>query len=248
MRTAFLTDIGMKRESNQDYVNVFKNKAGIIFAIVADGMGGHQGGDVASDMAVSHIGHDFESNNFQDLNEIEKWLLSELHKENQQIIDTSNQFSDLSGMGTTMVSVTLVDKQILVANVGDSRCYLYRDNEIKQLSFDHSLVNELVESGEISEEEARFHPQKNVITQTLGVNKSINPATKILDVRVGDLLLLCSDGLTNMLSNQEISNILSQKIDIQEMCKKLVEKANSAGGMDNITVLILDINESKEAN
>lgn len=246
MKTAFLTDIGKKRESNQDYVNVFKNKANVLFGIVADGMGGHLGGDVASDMAVSHIGHDFEKSDFDDLAKIEKWLLSELKNENQRIIEASNQFSDLTGMGTTMVGVAILKEEVLVANVGDSRCYLYQNDELRQLSFDHSLVNELVESGEISEEEARVHPQKNIITQTLGVNKNIKPESNIFHIKDSDLLLLCTDGLTNMVSNEDIAAVLGQDIDLKDKCKKLIDMANEVGGLDNVTVLIIEVGNKED--
>lgn len=246
MKTAFLTDIGKKRENNQDYVNVFKNKSDVVFGIVADGMGGHLGGDVASDMAVSHLGHDFEKSDFNDLTKIEDWLLGELKSENQRIIETSNQFSDLTGMGTTIVGVALLNKQILVSNVGDSRCYVYQKGNLKQLSFDHSLVNELVESGEISEEEARVHPQKNIITQTLGVNNKVKPESNIFDINSGDLLLLCTDGLTNMISNEDIANVLAEDSNIDVKCEKLVHMANEAGGLDNITVLIIEVEDSEE--
>ncbi|MDO1605546.1 Stp1/IreP family PP2C-type Ser/Thr phosphatase [Lactobacillus sp. YT155] len=246
MKTAFLSDIGRKRTSNQDYVNTFTNQRDITLAIVADGMGGHKGGDVASDMAVSHIGHDFEKTDLGDLSTIKEWITSELEKENSRIIEASQQFSDLNGMGTTMVSAIIIDNQVLVSNVGDSRCYLLRDGELKQLSFDHSLVNELVRSGELTKEEARNHPQKNIITQTLGVNSNVKSESNIFDLAEDDVLLLCSDGLTNMVSEDMIKEILLENVTLKEQCKKLIQKANNAGGLDNITALIIKNNVSED--
>lgn len=246
MKTAYLTDIGKKRQSNQDYVNVFTNTQGAILGIVADGMGGHRGGDVASDMAVSHIGHDFEKTELVNLDTLQAWITTELERENGRIIEVSNQFADLNGMGTTMVGVVIFEKKMLVANVGDSRCYLLRDGELTQLSFDHSLVNELVKSGEISEAEAKNHPQKNIITQTLGVNNKVSPTLKIFNIQKNDLLLLCSDGLTNMVSESKIKEILSKDILLEDMCKELIEQANIGGGLDNITALVMENVSGKE--
>ncbi|GKQ42565.1 protein phosphatase [Companilactobacillus sp. RD055328] len=246
MKTAYLTDIGKKRQSNQDYVNVFKNTQGAILGLVADGMGGHRGGDVASDMAVSHIGHDFEKTELSSLDTLNNWIMAELEKENNRIIEAANQFSDLNGMGTTMVGVIIYDEKMLVANVGDSRCYLLRDDKLTQLSFDHSLVNELVESGEISKDEARNHPQKNIITQTLGVNNKVKPAAKIFNIQPDDMLLLCSDGLTNMVSEKQIKKTLTKDILLEDMCKELIDYANEGGGLDNITALIMQNVSGKE--
>lgn len=154
MEYALLTDVGKLRENNQDYVNVFKNKKNIVFGIVADGMGGHRGGDVASDMAVSHLGHNFEESEVDDIAELREWIIRELSKENDRIVSVSNQFDDLNGMGTTMVGVFFIGEKMMVVNVGDSRCYIYTDDNLKQLSVDHSLVHELLETGQISPEEA----------------------------------------------------------------------------------------------
>ncbi|MGR3741656.1 Stp1/IreP family PP2C-type Ser/Thr phosphatase [Companilactobacillus sp. DQM5] len=246
MKTAFLSDIGRKRQSNQDYVNVFTNIRGAVLGIVADGMGGHKGGDVASDMAVSHIGHDFEQTDLKDLSALKDWIVKELQKENNRIIDASKQFSDLNGMGTTMVGVIIYEDKMLVSNVGDSRLYLLRNQTLKQLSFDHSLVNELVESGELTKSEARNHPQKNIITQTLGVNENVKPESNIFNFLSDDILLLCSDGLTNMVTEDAIKEILTSNISLKEMCKKLIQKANNAGGLDNITALIIKNDIRKE--
>ncbi|WP_125565100.1 Stp1/IreP family PP2C-type Ser/Thr phosphatase [Companilactobacillus insicii] len=238
MDYALLTDVGKLRENNQDYVNVFKNKRGIVFGIVADGMGGHRGGDVASDMAVSHLGHNFEESEITDLEDLREWVLKEISKENDRIVSVSNQFDDLNGMGTTMVGVFFVGEKMMVVNVGDSRCYVYHDDELKQLSVDHSLVHELLETGQISPEEAENHPQKNIITQTLGVSQTVQPRVKNFDIINDSIILLCTDGLTNMVPEDEIKSVLTQKIGLEAKCHILIDKANQAGGRDNITALL----------
>ncbi|AKP66710.1 Stp1/IreP family PP2C-type Ser/Thr phosphatase [Companilactobacillus ginsenosidimutans] len=238
MDYALLTDVGKLRENNQDYVNVFKNQNGVIFGIVADGMGGHRGGDVASDMAVSHLGHTFEETRIADADDLREWVLKEISKENDRIISVSNQFDDLNGMGTTMVGVFFTKDQMIVVNVGDSRCYIYRGGKLEQLSVDHSLVHELVETGQISPEEAENHPQKNIITQTLGVSQTVQPRIKNFDLFEDAIVLLCSDGLTNMVSEASIADVLSRDISLDAKCHILIDKANEAGGRDNITALL----------
>ncbi|WP_125768711.1 Stp1/IreP family PP2C-type Ser/Thr phosphatase [Companilactobacillus furfuricola] len=238
MDYALLTDVGKLRENNQDYVNVFKNQKDIIFGIVADGMGGHRGGDVASDMAVSHLGHTFEETNISDVDDLREWIIKEISKENDRIISVSNQFDDLNGMGTTMVGVFFTSDKMMVVNVGDSRCYIFHQGKLEQLSVDHSLVHELVETGQISPEEAENHPQKNIITQTLGVSQTVQPRIKNFDLIDNAIILLCSDGLTNMVSDAEIADVLSRDISLDEKCHILIDKANEGGGRDNITALL----------
>lgn len=242
MDFAYRSDIGQQREENEDYVGVFKNTAGISFAIVADGIGGHQGGDVASEMAVSHIGFRFENTNFDQPADAVKWLATEVQDENQHIIEKAKEFSDLKGMGTTMVAAVLFNDEFLMANIGDSRGYLFRDGELHQLTEDHSLVNELVKRGEISAEQARRHPQKNIITRTLGISPDADIDTNLFEMQPGDQLLLCSDGLTNMVPDDQLAAVL--KADDQsatDKCEQLIKMANTAGGLDNITALIVAI-------
>ena len=243
MDYALLTDVGKLRENNQDYVNVFKNQKEIIFCIVADGMGGHRGGDVASDMAVSHLGHTFEETDIDNIDDLREWIIKEISKENDRIISVSNQFDDLNGMGTTMVGVFFTPDKMIVVNVGDSRCYIYTAGKLDQLSVDHSLVHELVETGQISPEEAENHPQKNIITQTLGVSQTVQPRIKNFDLVNDSIVLLCSDGLTNMVSEAEIAEVLSRDISLDAKCHILIDKANQAGGRDNITALLFALED-----
>ncbi|KRM62628.1 serine threonine specific protein phosphatase [Paucilactobacillus vaccinostercus DSM 20634] len=240
MKIAFKTDIGRAREENQDYVGVFKNIDRLTFAIVADGIGGHQGGDVASSMAVSHIGRHFEETSFETPLAAVKWLSSEVRDENAQIIAKAQQFKNLQGMGTTLVAAILFEDQMIVANIGDSRGYLNRDGNLSQLTEDHSLVNELVKRGEITEEQARTHPQKNIITRTLGISSDADIDVNLYEIHKNDRLLLCTDGLSNMVENQRLLEVLESSLTTDQKCEQLIHDANQAGGPDNITVLIAE--------
>lgn len=239
MKVAFQTDVGQQRQNNQDYVGFYTNKNGAQFAIVADGMGGHLGGDVASEMAVSHIGYEFERTDDTDIESMVKWLIFELQKENKHILAKANQYDDLFGMGTTLVAVLISGANYLVANIGDSRVYRFRNNELRQLTEDHSLVNELVKQGELTEEAAKHHPQKNIITRTLGVSQDVDADVTIYEFEPDDYLLLCTDGLTNMVDDEQIKTTLMAPTSLEEKCAALIQQANDAGGLDNITALIL---------
>ncbi|UQS83459.1 Stp1/IreP family PP2C-type Ser/Thr phosphatase [Bombilactobacillus thymidiniphilus] len=246
MQIAFSTDVGRRRQSNQDYVQVYRNQAGVIFAAVADGMGGHRGGDVASDMVINHFGTVFEQTDLVDVHQIARWANDFLTTENERIIQTAQEKTELSGMGTTIVGVFIVDQQMLVFNVGDSRCYLLTATHLQQLSFDHSLVNELLVAGEITPQEAKDFPNKNVITQSLGVSSGVQPTFGFFDVPKNAQILLCSDGLTNMINDQQIKTILQKSITVKQKCSALVNAANQAGGLDNITALVIAINDDDE--
>lgn len=238
MDIAYQTDIGQEREDNQDYVGVFSNQDHLTFTIVADGIGGHQGGDVASSMAVSHIGYHFEQTAFNQPMDVVNWLSKQVKNENDQIIKKANQFKNLQGMGTTVVAATFFDDQMIVANIGDSRAYLQRDGQFVQLTEDHSLVNELVKKGEITEQEAKNHPQKNIITRTLGISPDADIDAKLYQLQPNDQILLCTDGLSNVVSDDQIKAVLSQSISTKEKCQTLIQMANDAGAPDNVTVLI----------
>ncbi|WP_155286695.1 Stp1/IreP family PP2C-type Ser/Thr phosphatase [Lacticaseibacillus zhaodongensis] len=242
MEYAYRTDIGKRRASNQDYVGLFKNDSGANLAIVADGMGGHQGGDVASEMAVSHIGYAFADLNAADIDGAAKWLIAELSRENDLILERGQQFADLTGMGTTIVAVLVYGNKFVVANIGDSRAYLYRRKHLLQITEDHSLVNELVKSGELTPEEAENFPRKNVITRSLGVAPDVDADVNTYDLLVGDTLLLCSDGLTKTVSDEHLAQILADSATLQEKADEMIKQANAAGGPDNISALLVHAN------
>lgn len=240
IETAFASSIGRIRKSNQDFVKVFKNKSDTTLAIVCDGMGGHQGGDVASTMAVSHLGHNFESTDFIDTNSAHKWIEVQLKSENETILKTADRFPDLNGMGTTIVLAFAFKDTALIAHLGDSRAYIYADGHFTQLTEDHSLVNELVKMGQITKEQAKHHPQKNIITQALGVSSTIDPEFRNVALNENDIILLCTDGLTNSLSDPQIQQILATKeLSLKDRCNKLINEANRLGGGDNITVCLV---------
>lgn len=240
MQIAYKTAIGKRRADNEDSVGVFANQSGVQLAMIADGIGGNQGGDVASEMAVEHIGHSFETTHTQTIDQTKNWLQAQITSENQDIRDRSAQFDDLKGMGTTVVLAVISHETVLVGNIGDSRAYLLRDNVFSQVTEDHSLVNELVKRGELSKQAARVHPQKNVITRSLGIEKSVQIDLHYLELATGDTLMLCSDGLSDMLADDKIQAVLESTATPQEKCNQLVNMANDAGGLDNISVIIVD--------
>ena len=174
-------------------------------------------------------------------------MLKQITLENERIVGKSTQFSDLDGMGTTLVAAVLFEEELVIANIGDSRGYLYSNKKLVQLTEDHSLVNELLKSGEITSEAAANHPRKNVLTRSLGVSSEIDIDITIFSILKDDILLLCSDGLTNMVEDSAISEILSQDISIEEKVNALVSLANEKGGADNITVLLADFAAREES-
>lgn len=246
MEIGFRTDVGRKRKSNQDAVGVFQNQKKIKLAIVADGMGGHQAGDVASHLTISDLGKAWEESQLTEQEEVIQWLLKSIQNENERIYNKGQTDPNQAGMGTTIVAVVLLDEKVLLAHVGDSRFYLVRKGKIKQITEDHSLVNELVKSGEITKEMADHHPRKNVLVRSIGIPGTVEVDLTDLEVIVGDKLLLCSDGLSNMVSDQEILKIIDHKNSIDQSLDQLISAANEAGGTDNITVLLIDYNETSE--
>ena len=246
MQIGFRSDVGRKRKSNQDAVGVFQNREKVKLAIVADGMGGHQAGDVASHLTVLDLGKTWEKSNLTDQEEVIQWLLKNIQVENERIFEKGQKDPSQAGMGTTIVAVVILDQTVLLAHVGDSRFYLIRNGKIKQITEDHSLVNELVKSGEITPEQAIHHPRKNVLIRSIGIPGTVEVDLTDLEIIVGDKLVLCSDGLTNMLSDDVIMQLIDDAANLDEALDKLIAAANAAGGTDNITVLIVDYDEKEE--
>lgn len=240
MQIAYRTAIGKRRKDNEDSVGIFTNQQGVKLAIIADGIGGNQGGDVASEMAVTHIGHSFKLSNAKTIDETKDWLQKQIASENQDIRNRSEQFIDLKGMGTTVVLAVIFNQTVLIGNIGDSRGYLLRDHVFSQVTEDHSLVNELIKRGELSRQAARVHPKKNVITRSLGIEKAVQIDTHYLELTDNDMLLLCSDGLTDMVNDDQIQAVLENEAALQDKCDQLVKLANDAGGLDNISVVLID--------
>ena len=246
MEISILTDVGQRRTNNQDYANQYKNKAGKSMVFLADGMGGHRAGNIASEMAVTDLGAAWVATEISTINEVREWFAEYLEKENQQI-HRIGQDEEHKGMGTTLEAVAIIDDQVLFAHVGDSRIGLVRNGEYHQLTSDHSLVNALLKAGQITEEEAAHHPQRNIITQSIGQKDELQPDFGMVTVEAGDFIVINSDGLTNMISGDEIRDIVVSDLSIEEKAKTLIRFANNAGGLDNITVVLIHFAEEDMA-
>lgn len=245
VKAVFKTDRGKVRAHNEDRVGVFKNHSGNYIAIVADGMGGHNAGDVASEMTLTKLQEAWEqTEEFSTPELAEAWLTEQITKINTLIFEHAQENKACEGMGTTIVAAICTTTFTTIAHIGDSRCYMLNDLGFNQLTEDHSLVNELVRSGEISQEEAERHPRKNMLLRALGTDASIQIDLKTITFEYNDLLLLCSDGLSNKVSKEEIATILSQAKELEEKAAALIQLANDNGGEDNITLIIVN-NEEK---
>lgn len=244
MKISLVTDIGQKRSNNQDFINKFDNKQGITLVILADGMGGHRAGNIASEMTVTDLGREWVNTDYTELSQIRDWFLVSLENENKKVYELG-QTDEFKGMGTTVEALAIVDNNVIYAHVGDSRIGLLRHGEYQLLTSDHSLVNELVKAGQLTEEEAANHPQKNIITQSIGQANPVEPDLGVQILEENDYLIINSDGLTNMITNDEIVEILNQDKNLDEKNKELVSLANDRGGLDNITIALIHV-ESEE--
>lgn len=240
METAFKTDCGKIREHNEDSGGLFYSKTGQLLALVADGMGGHRAGDVASALALDFIkGHWEKTAEAISHAEAEHWLQETIKQANKHLLSYAGEHPECRGMGTTIVATLCMSEFAAIAHVGDSRCYLLEESGLTQVTKDHSLVNELVRQGEISEEEAAVHPRKHVLLQALGTEETVESETKMIEWRSGNIVLLCSDGLTNNVSDEQLKDTLSSGLTLQEKADSLIEQANAAGGDDNITLVLV---------
>ena len=245
MEISLLTDVGQKRTNNQDYVNLFVNRAGRTMIILADGMGGHRAGNIASEMAVTDLGAAWVDTQIDTVNEVREWFAEHLEIENQKIYQLGRDEA-YKGMGTTLEALAIIDNQAIYAHIGDSRIGLIRGEEYHQLTNDHSLVNELLKAGQLTPEEAEAHPHKNIITQSIGQKDEIQPDLGIMSLEPGDYIVINSDGLTNMISGSEIYDIVTSDISLDDKAATLVRFANNAGGLDNITVALVAIEEESK--
>lgn len=244
MQIAFKTDQGQRRKNNQDVVGSFLSNSGLPLVLVADGMGGHLAGDVASRTLVESLAEKWQAESIETPELAEAWLSLNIQKENEAIYELGQEKEDYFGMGTTIVAAVLFENEVALAHVGDSRAYLLRSGVLKQVTQDHSLVNELLKQGEITVEMAEKHPRKNVLTRSIGVPGPIDVDTARFTVDSGDQLFLCSDGLSNMLSYNEILRVLSNKASVEERVTTFIRLANEAGGLDNISVLLVNFNQA----
>ena len=238
LRSYAITDIGRRRQLNQDFIYLSETPVGNLpnVFIVADGMGGHNAGDYASRYAVetivAEIGASFEKNPVRILGKA-------IECANTLIRERAQEVAAYSGMGTTVVAATCIGRYLEVANVGDSRLYVINDN-IEQITHDHSLVEEMVRAGGIDRRSARNHPDKNIITRAVGAEDHIDVDYFTVEMKAGDMVMLCSDGLTNMLEDEEIRKILTKEGSLKDRVEELVEAANQNGGKDNISVIVIE--------
>jgi protein phosphatase len=234
-RAAAVSHVGKIRSNNQD-----SGYAGRDLFVVADGMGGHAGGDVASAIAVNRIRE--ADREYETASEAEFALQSALIAANSLLAETVFEHPELTGMGTTVSALIRVGDQIALAHIGDSRIYLYRDGQLKQVSTDHTFVQRLVDSGRITEEEAMVHPRRSVLMRVLGdVDASPEIDTWILDTKPGDRWLICSDGLSGVIKSDDLTSALSSRDAPRQVAEKLIRQSLDAGAPDNVTVVILDV-------
>ncbi len=233
MKVYALSDVGRVRSVNQDAYYV--PAAGENFAVVADGMGGHRAGEVASEMAVKEFVRWLRCAPRPDEDAL-RYAVSEA---NRMIYYKAKSEPDKAGMGTTVTGLWFDEKKVYLAHVGDSRAYLLRGNRMLQVSRDHSVIAEMLERGEITQEEAKTHPQRHFITRAVGTNPYVQVDIDVFDTRPNDIWLLCSDGLSNYLDGNEMKSILAGRGDWQEKIGEMVLRALRRGGSDNITVLVV---------
>lgn len=241
MRFAAETDRGLKREINEDCHRIITESSQNPCAfIIADGMGGHNCGEVASRMTVDYIS-DFivhSGNLLLSCPDIEEEIKKLVGDANIAVFEASLIKPEANGMGTTLTMAVITGRKVTVAHVGDSRMYLARDEKLQQITEDHSYIEELIKNGTLTREQAENHPRKNVITRAIGSSKDLEVDVMNFEAKEGDIFLLCTDGLTNMICENEIYNIIKDN-EPEKACEQLIEAAKGKGGEDNITVIVI---------
>ena len=236
------TDVGRVRSHNEDAVHIFENEHILVMA-VADGMGGHACGDVASSMAIQYVEQQFNDTlHFDNKEDARSWLGHILEQVNAHILAYANE-ANTRKMGTTLVMTVITKTFIVVANIGDSRAYVLAFDRLRQVTKDHTFVRELVEKGQISERAAKVHPQKNVINKALGASDVLEFDLLTLEHYEIEAILLCTDGLTGLVEDQEILAVLKTNVESSRKVDRLIAKANARGGRDNISVALVEFKE-----
>ena len=240
MEAIALTDVGRRREVNQDFVYCNNNAIGLLpnLYIIADGMGGHRAGDFASRFSVTMFEQEIKEKKART---IIGSMECAVHQANEKLLREAGANSDYEGMGTTLVAATLTEERIYIANVGDSRLYLLnRKGNMRQITQDHSLVEEMILKGELDRKDAKYHPNKNMITRALGAAEQVLPDFFEVELAEEEYILMCTDGLTNMVEDIVIKEVLlTVELSLEEKAKKLIELANENGGKDNISVILI---------
>ena len=245
MKSFYLTDTGKVRDHNEDSVIIIKNNENSYLMAVADGMGGHSCGEVASSLVIKHLAHSFNENFYNlDKEDAINFINDTINEVNGMIFKYQESHPESRGMGTTLVMAILTDTYLLMANIGDSSGFIVKDGKMHKITYDHTLVNLLVSAGELTPEEAKNHPRKNVLMKALGANDPIEADIYDCDMDI-DGIFLCSDGVTNMLEVPNIEKVLSSDLEIEEKIVKLVHKCNNRGGLDNMSMAYLIIKDGE---
>ncbi len=240
MQTFYYTDPGKVRSHNEDSVTIINNENKEYLLAVADGMGGHKAGEIASSIAINHLTESFyKMASLKDKDSAIEWMRTVVQEINNKIFEYTDANPDSKGMGTTLVMAIKTDDYILFGNIGDSSGFVIKNSTLHKVTKDHTLVNLLVSTGELTEEEAKYHPRKNVLMRALGANNPIEVDIFDVDTSVKGIFL-CSDGLTNMLTAEQIEKALNDEDQsIEDTVLKLIKKSNSRGGTDNISIAYL---------
>lgn len=239
MTVVYRTDTGKIRTVNEDCGGFFWNDNSLL-AVVADGMGGHQAGDIASEMAVKFLEEEWKKVDKElTPSEAEKWLSDTIVAANQKLYEFSKSKSEYAGMGTTIVAVICTESNVTLAHIGDSRIYMLNEKGFSLLTEDHSLVNELVKNGQITKEEAEHHPRKHILLRALGTEAHVMIDVRSLNWEENDVVLLCTDGLTNKVDERELEQIIRTPQSLEKQADELISMANAAGGEDNITLILI---------
>ena len=239
MKSFYLTDAGKVRDHNEDSVIILKNSNNDYLMAIADGMGGHSAGEVASSIDISYLGHHFKQS-FLNMSKVDavNWIRDAVNEINTLIFQHEKTHPESKGMGTTLVMAILTKEYLLFGNVGDSSGFVMKEDKLHKVTYDHTLVNLLVSAGELTKEEASTHPRKNVLMKALGASLDVDVDVFDCDMDITEILL-SSDGLTNMVDKDQIEKVLLGKGDIEDKVIKLIGKANNRGGTDNISVAYL---------
>lgn len=235
---------GLRRKNNEDSIFLSNQSEGSgLFPplyIVADGMGGHNGGEIASSVSIAAFCEYIKYHSFAEPEELLDHMVGAVQYANSVLFQKANENADLLGMGTTFDAATIAGDKLYIVHVGDSRLYLVRNGELQQITQDHSWVMEMVRQGKLTQEEALVHPQKNIITRALGTEEAVEADTVIEPLSENDSILLCTDGLTNMLTDDKIQSILVSQDTLEHRAERLIAEANAGGGLDNISIIIIE--------
>jgi len=246
MKSFYLTDAGKVRDHNEDSVTIVRNSENDYLMAIADGMGGHSAGEVASSIAIQYLGTHFQET-FHNMTKVDavNWIRDAVNEINSLIFHHEKDHPESKGMGTTLVMAVLTKEFLLFGNVGDSSGFVMKDNNLHKVTYDHTLVNLLVSAGELTKEEASVHPKKNVLMKALGASTEVDVDIFDCDMDISEILL-SSDGLTGMLDREGIEKVLLSEGSVEEKVQKLIKKANNRGGTDNISVAYLVRTEEGE--